>query len=466
MNQQAFEAGKDAYKQGDLYAAIQWLDQAKMPGEVSGRVDHLRGNCLMKLGKYEEAAAAYGDALADTSYGHAGALSSNRGRALLAAQKPEEAVASLLLATKDSSYPTPYKAYIALGNAYAQIGNYREAGVAYRNAAIDENNPDPSKALRNLGACFMKMGRAIDAVEAYRTALDFSTPLESQNAIYEDLGIAYASASRWSEAVDAFEHSIEDGTHELSSESKTAYAASQAALNAAASSSGSTDAFLAAAGYASGSDPLDPLGKSGEFIPSPDDTGFFDISEAEMAQMAMENKSIRRKHQHSGLRGCLTFLIILLILGGGLAYTYYCGYGWPLQESVVEDLFTTNADGGDVKGLLANDLTDEDRMSIIASLPDGASGVNVRGVDRSMNESEVLVTVTLSAGGEQSFRVTLEREGIGWKVNGVNVEYPALDGQGATLDLGVDTSASSPETEEGTSSEGTAEEANAESTEG
>lgn len=445
MNQQAFEAGRDAYKQGDLQSAVQWLDQAKMPGEVSGRVDHLRGNCLMKLGKYEEAATAYGDALADSSYGHAGALSSNRGRALLAANKPEDAVASLLMATKDSEYPTPYKAYIALGNAYAQIGNYREAGVAYRNAAIDENNPDPSKALRNLGACFMKMGRAIDAVEAYRTALDFSTPLESQNAIYDDLGMAYAAASRWAEAVDSFEHSIEDGTHTLSAESETAYAASQAALNAAAASSGSTDAFLAAAGYASGNDPLDPLGKSGEFMPSPDDTGFFDISEQEMAQMAMENRSIRRKHRRSGLRGCLTFILFLLIIGGGLAYAYYCGYGWPLQESVVEDLFTTNADGGDVKGLLAQDLTDEARIKIEATLPDDATGVSVRGVDRAMNDSQALVTVTLTGGGEQSYRVNLEREGIGWKVSDVNVEYPALDGQDATLDLGVDASATAPE---------------------
>lgn len=461
MNQQAFDAGKDAYKQGDLNAAIQWLDQAKMPGEVSGRVDHLRGNCLMRLGKFEEAATAYGDALADSSYGHAGALSSNRGRALLAAQKPEEAVASLVMATKDADYPTPYKAYIALGNAYAQIGNYREAGVAYRNAAIDENNPDPSKALRNLGACFMKMGRAVDAVEAYRTALDFSTPLESQNLIYEDLGIAYAAASRWSESVDAFEHSIEDGSHKLSPDAEATYVAAQAALNAAPVSSGSTDAFLAAAGYASGNDPLDPLGKSGEFMPSPDDTGFFDISEQEMAQMAMDNRSIKRKHRRSGIRGCLTFILVLLIIGGGLAYAYYCGYGWPLQESVVEDLFTTNADGGDVKGLLAQDLSDDDRITIIASLPDDATGVSVRGVDRSMNSSEAFVTITLAAGGEQSYRVTLEREGIGWKVNDVAVEYPALDGQNATLDLGNDSADAAADV-----SEDAAATADAESTEG
>ncbi len=445
MNQQAFDAGRDAYKQGDLISAVRWLEQAKMPGEVSGRIDHLLGNCLMKLGNYDQAAIAYGDALADSSYGHAGALASNRGRALLAAGKPQEAVASLVMATKDSTYPTPYKAYVALGNAYSQIGDYREAGVAYRNAAIDENNPDPSGALRSLGGCFMKMGRAVDAVEAYRTALDFSTPLESQNAIYEDLGLAYAAANHWNEAVDSFEHATEDGTHTLSVDAMSAYAAAKAALATPSASSGSTDAFLMAAGYGSGNDPLDPLGKSGEFIPSPEDTGFFDISEQEMAQLALDNHSVKRKHRHSGIRGCLTFILFLLLIGGGLAYVYYSGYGWPLQESVVEDLFTTNANGEDVRGLLAEDLSDEDRINIQAVLPDGATGVTVRGVDRSMNESSALVTVALSAGGEQSYRVSLVREGIGWKVNGVSVEYPALDGESPTLDTGEDAAATPTE---------------------
>ena len=437
MNQQAFDAGLDAYRKGDMASAVRWLEQAKLPGEVSGRIDHLLGNCLMKLGNYEQAAIAYGDALGDAAYGHAGALACNRGRALLAAGKPQEAVASLVMATKDSSYQTPYKAYIALGNAYSQIGDHREAGVAYRNAAIDESNPDPSGALRSLGGCFMKMGRAVDAVEAYRTALDFSTPLESQNAIYEDLGLAYAAANRWNEAVDAFGHATEDGTHTLSSEAESALAAAKAALASPQASSGSTDAFLAAAGYASGNDPLDPLGKSGEFMPSPEDTGFFDISEQEMAQMEVDKRSIRRKHSHSGLRGLLLFLLFVLLIAAGLGYAYYSGYGWPLQESVVEDLFTTNASGGDVSGLLAGTLSDEDKAQIQATLPSGATGVTVEGVDRSMTESSALVTATLSAGGEQSYKVSLVRDGISWKVDGVTVEYPALDGGAPAIDNGT-----------------------------
>ena len=466
MNQQAFEAGRDAYRQGDLVTAVRWLEQAKMPGEVSGRVDHLLGNCLMKLGNYDQAAIAYGDALADPSYGHKGALASNRGRALLAANKPQEAVASLVMATKDTEYPTPYKAYIALGNAYTQINDYREAGVAYRNAAIDESNPDPSGALRSLGGCFMKMGRAVDAVEAYRTALDFSTPLESQNAIYEDLGIAYAAANRWSEAIDSFGHATEDGTHTLTAEGEAALASAKAALSANLGNTGSTDAFLAAAGYATGADPLDPLGKSGEFIPSPEDTGFFDISEQEMAQIEIDSRSVRRKHKHSGCRRFLVFLLFLLIVGGGLAYGYYSGYGWPLQEKVAEDIFRTNAEGGDISKYLADGLSSDKALDITAVLPDGATDVRVEGVDRSMRESSALVTVTLSAGGEQSYNVALVRDGIGWKGSDVTVEYPALDGDQAALDAAAGQTAEATEeqaaTEEAPAEETPAEEAPAE----
>ena len=132
-----FEAGVAAYQKGNWSLAAMQLAQAKSAGEASGRADHLRGNALMKLHRFEDAAAAYADALADDSYGKKGALSTNRGRALIAAGRLDEAVNSLSAATQDASYKTPYKAYLALGAAYAALGDVRSAGIAYRNAAID-----------------------------------------------------------------------------------------------------------------------------------------------------------------------------------------------------------------------------------------------------------------------------------------------------------------------------------------
>lgn len=443
MNEQSFEAGKTAYQRGDILATVQQLAQAKAPGEVSGAVDHLLGNCFMKLGRFAQAADAYGDALRDSSYGHAGALSCNRGRALLAANKPQEAIASLTLAVQDEGYATPYKAYMALAGAFKRVGNVRDAGVAFRNAAIDENNPDPSAALRELGACFMQMGRAVDAVEAYRTALDFAGPMESHNAIYADLGMAYVAANRMSEAVDAFAHATADGNLSLRPEVQLAYDAARKAVSAinGEGSPSETDAFLAAAGYGTGHvDPLDPTGATGEFMPSPEDTGFFSVSEEDLVAQDKHDRKVRRKRRHRGLKVFLTLLFLLALVAGGGAFAYWRGYGWPTQRSVVEDLFTRNASGADVAPLLASSVSSSARSQMEAILPTSVTSVEVNGQDQSMHSSTVLATAKLSAGGEQQYQIDLARDGIGWKVSSVTVVYTSQSTTPATLSSGSATS--------------------------
>lgn len=442
MNQQSYEAGKAAYKQGDFLGAVTYLSQAKYPGEVSGEIDHLLGNCLMKLGRFDEAANAYGEAIADSSYGHAGALSCNRGRALLAANKPQEAIASLNMATRDADYPTPYKAYVALGNAYMRVGNVRDAGVAYRNAAIDESNPDPSASLRNLGGCFMQMGRAVDAVEAYRTALDFSTPLADQNVIYADLGLAYVAANRMGEAVDAFNHATADGNLVLQPEAQAAYDAARKAISAISGDGPSeTDAFLAAAGYGTGSyDPLDPTGSTGEFMPSPEDTGFFSVSEEDLVAQDKRDRRVRRKKKHSGLKAFIFILVLLIVLGGGVGFAYWRGYGWPTQQSVIEGLFSTKAAGGDVASYLDGSVSSDTRSQIESVLPTGTTAVSIDGLDQSMSSSKALVKVTLSAGGEQTYEIQMVRSGIGWKVTEVSTVYASQDSGETALGSATGTS--------------------------
>ena len=103
MNYQAFEQAKQAYKQGNFSAAVNFLRLAKTAGEPCGVVDHLLGNSYMKQGLFDAAAQSYALALTDASYGHIGSLACNRGRALLAQNKPSEAVAVLNMALKDDS---------------------------------------------------------------------------------------------------------------------------------------------------------------------------------------------------------------------------------------------------------------------------------------------------------------------------------------------------------------------------
>ena len=431
MDQQAFEQAKAAYQRGDWATAAAGLARCKGAGEIAGAVDHLLGNSLMKLGRYRDAANAYAAALNDPSYGKAGALSCNQGRAYLAAGDARSAVAALTNATRDPEYATPYKAYLALGNAQLACGNVREAGIAFRNAAIDDANPDPAVALSKLGNCFMQLGRSVDAIEAYRTALDFSTPTANQGSLFADLGTAYVAANRMSEAIDSFAHATADGTYALTPEQQASFQAAQKAVAAmAASHPSDTDALLSAAGYGgTGSyDPLDPLGKSGEMMPSPEDTGFFEVTEEDLMKQDREYRKMRRKHNHTGLKVFLTLLLIALLAAAGAGFLYYRGFGWPTQQAQIESLFQAVTDGSDIGEYLAPGITEDTKDSIRLIIPSGST-VEVQGVDQDMASSTANVVATLPDGGQQSYVITLARDGISWKVTGVELDYPALEGE-------------------------------------
>ena len=389
MNQQAFELGKSAYDQGDWFVAISQFDVAKEPGEVNGQIDHLLGNAYMKLGQFDSAASAYKSALADASYGKVGALSTNQGRALLAAGRVQEAIAALTNAVQDASYATPYKAQLALGSAYEKIGDIRNAGIAYRNAAVDEKNPNPSSALCSLGACFMGLNRPVDAVEAYRTALDFANPLENSNKIYADLGLAYVAANRMSEAVDAFTHATADGSFVLSNQQQSAFDAARKAITA-----------------------------------------------MEIIEQDKKDKKIRRKHRHTGLKVFITILILLILAVGGAGYAYYRGYGWPTQQSVVQDIFNAKAQGTDIGRYVSSSVSSTTLQQISNSLP-SSSAVTINGVDQSMTHSTVNASVSLSNGGNVDYTIELVRDGIGWKVASVTTSYVSQNNQNSGTTSGT-----------------------------
>ena len=153
MNAQLMDQARAAYRAGDFSSAAQLFASAKTADEICGEADHLRGNSLMRLGLFQDAAEAYSAALRDASYGKSGALLTNQGKALAAAGDLAGAANSFGLAVQDSSYATPYKAYMGLGNALLKSGNPTDAGVAFRSAAIDGANPAPAAALMNLGDC-------------------------------------------------------------------------------------------------------------------------------------------------------------------------------------------------------------------------------------------------------------------------------------------------------------------------
>lgn len=416
MNTQVLEQARNAYRTGDFAAAAQLFAAAKDPSELAGEVDHLRGNSLMRLGRYSDAVAAYADALRDDVYGRRGALLTNQGKALIASGDFASAVSAFSAATQDASYATPYKAYLGLGDALMRLGNMTEAGVAYRQAAIDGTNPAPAGALASLGDCFVALQRPEDAVESYRTALDFAGPRDDSRAISADLGLAYVASNRFSDAIDAFNAATADGIYQLTAEQQDALDRARDTLSAPSSIAATTSA------YETGVDPLDPLGKSGSFMPDPSDTGFFTLSEQEMVQQDRVEAKVRRKHRHTGLKVFIALLVVLLVAGGGAAFAYTRGFGLPTQQDVLTGLFQAASDGSDTDKFLASGLDESQKSVIAASIPLDATPT-IEGMDAGMSETTATVKVSLKQGGTMTYEVGFVREGLGWAVSSIATDF-------------------------------------------
>ena len=429
MNAQLLEQARSAYRSGDFSAAAQMFAAAKDATEISGEIDHLRGNSLMKLGLFNDAAAAYALALEDASYGKRGALLTNRGKALMASGDVDGAVSSFAEATQDSTYATPYKAYLGLGQALMGQGRVAEAGTAYRQAALDGANPAPAGALAQLGSCFIQLGRADDAVESYRTALDFAGPRDDVRSINAGLGQALTAAGRYADAVDAFTSATSDGIYQLTADQANDLGRAQDALaaisaqNAMAPVDGGAPAAV---------DPLDPLGKSGAFMPDPSDTGFFTMSESELIQQDRQEMKVRRKHRHTGLKVFIVILILIVLAAGGLGFAYTRGLGFPSQQDAVSGLFQAVTDGSETDSYLASSLSESDKSMIVSSIPSDATPV-IKAMDQSMTESTAQVEVQLSMGGTQTYEVHFVRSSnyIGWVVSSVSIQFGSTGDESA-----------------------------------
>lgn len=430
MNAQYLEQARAAYRAGDFSGAAQMFAAAKDATEIAGEVDHLRGNSLMKLGLWADAARAYELALADASYGKRGALHTNLGKAYAAAGDYARAADSFREAVRDTAYATPYKAYMGLGGALVAQGNIVEAGTAFRQAAIDAANPAPAQALSDLAGCFIKLGRPGDAVETYRTALDFATPRDDTRAINAGLGQALIAQNRAADAVDAFNQATSDGIYQLTPEQQQDYQRALDAMDALSAQRAMAPTGQVAPGPV---DPLDPLGKSGAFMPDPSDTGFFTMSESELIQQDREHMKVRRKKRHTGLKVSLVILILLIIAAGALGFAYTRGLGFPSQQDALTGLFNAVTDGSDTSAYLAPNLDESARSLIESTVPEGATPT-ITAMDQDMTTSTAEVEVELSLGGVQTYTASFVRSSnyIGWTVSALEIDFTASDEADAT----------------------------------
>lgn len=448
MNTELFDNAYELYEQKDYRGALLAFTECfetsyeLAPGEM-GLLYHQIGNCLVKLKSPAEAIHAYSQATADEAYHALATVECNLGMAYASLRDYENAVRCFESAVADPEYDVPFKAYMGMGNALMKMGKTAEAGVAFREAALDEGNPDPAKALLNLGVCFMALNRPADAVASYDSALQFDMASETRNKLYASLGQAYVACGQMQLAVDAFEEAIADKTYFLSDSASVDY---QRAVGAVAQGQGGAELTqalpaadmsgfdMAADGgmYPDDYDPNDPFYYDEQYdeneypgyygAAEAGEDHFFNSSDEELEQWSKGLAKEDRKRRNVGLKVLIGIIAVILVAFAAAVFAYTQGFGYPTQESVVQQLF---ADPEAAKSeVFSAGLDAEDINTMVDPVVQDAGAV-IDGVNKSMSESTAYVSATTPEGGDIDYKVSLVRDMIGWKISNVELFFPS-----------------------------------------
>lgn len=456
MNNVLFQQAQASYQRKDYASALQAFTQCLQgggsvlsPGEM-GLLYHQIGNCLMKLHDYDEAIHAYTQATSDAAYDNVGALNCNLGNSYAALHDYEDAVKHFEIAVSDAKYDAPYKAYSGMGKAYMKLGKTAEAGSAFRSAALDEMNPNPSKSLLNLGICFMALNRAADAVASYESALQFNMDSDTKNKLYANLGQAYTATGQMQQAVSAFEMALADKTYFLNDAASVDYqrAVGMVAQGTAVMAPVDSPSLPSQSGMipvndmsgldvpadgtpvyhetdtaAAADNPYyyaDSYGVQDDYASS--DDRFFNASDEELEQWSKGVAKQDRKRRNVGLKVLVVLVVVVLLALAVGVFGYTQGYGYPTQQTVVQQLF---ADKDAAKtSVFASDLDSASISTMLDPVVEDSS-VQIDGTDRSMNTSTVYVTADTSGGGQVHYKVKMTRSGLGWKVSNIELYFPS-----------------------------------------
>ena len=436
MDHTRFQEAQQAYDAGDFRsAAKQFLASAGRGADGNGSAYHMAGNALIRLRRYQDAVTVYGHALRDPLYEKRGAVRVNLGKAYVALGEYAQACAAYEGALAEPDYPAPYKALQGLAGAMLERGKIEEAAVNYRKAALDATNPDPGKALVNLGLCFMGLGRPADAVEAYKAALGFEE-YQGRGRALSNLGQAYTVLGEYADAVRAFEKATQMHGHQLSPAAASAYATARSMATAAGHETvdgwetGEIVPLVAGPGPASqGAAPgAEGAERDLGFGDDAAVNSFFSMTEDQMVERDREARRASRREGRGGgaIRALVTVAVAALLVGAAIGGGYALGFGWPMQKTTVADLLSAHGQGGAVEQYwVAAPGTDVVRE--MAKVPP-LQTFSIDSVSRGAKASVVLVTVTPKTGAPLHYRVTLSREGVGWKVSGVENDWSSTTG--------------------------------------
>jgi Tfp pilus assembly protein PilF len=455
------------------YAAGDWRGAAReflaavhdCDPEGTGRAYHMAGNALVRLRRNGDATTVYGHALKDTAYDKRGVVLANLGAALAADARYSDAVEAFRAALEEPGYDAPWKAQQGLAGALFDMGRFDDACQAYREASWSQGNPDPGRALNNLGLCFMKLGRPEEAVEPYKTAIATES-YAAKGRASANLGLAYATMGFSDEAVRAFEAARDIHGHELTGAALTAYEAAKSVSGPEPDSDSGADSGPGPRSESDTARPADAAGPSAEIVdgwstgemppaiaaddaaPAAEVTAargaedapavaasatrsraggagenvFFTRTEEEARAVGREAERVERRERLTGRSLAVRVgvaVAVSLIAIGGLAAAWFMGVGYPTQSATVSGMLDAYRKEADARAFWVA-VPVADVKQEMRKLPARFESYTVDSVKATSLAATARVTVVLQKDASLRYDVSLVREGVGWKVNGIS----------------------------------------------
>ncbi|MEN6429476.1 MAG: tetratricopeptide repeat protein [Coriobacteriales bacterium] len=409
-----------AYAAGDWHtAATEYLSAAASGGPGSGLALMKAGNALMKLRRYDDAVTVYLRVAEDSTYQQRASLDLNLGAALAASGDHSQAAEAFRRVLADPAYGARYRALQGLAGALEALGRTDEAIQAYGEAARDSGNPDPGRAWNSLGVCLMSQGKVDEAVSAFRAAIA-SEDYTGKGKAAVNLGFAYAAMGRHTDAVGAFEAAANEYGHTLNEAALAAYDASRQAVESAR--------HEVVEGWRTGE--LPPVFAQQTGVDVDEIDAFFSRSDEEMREVDKAARREERAHHRSERSVFVvagTWVAIVAIIVGALGFAWVSGLGYPTQSMTVRGLLEAHTAGKPVEPYwVAVPTADVDKE--MSNLPPKVERYELGATERSAKTSSVEVTVILEQGAPLTYKISLAREGVGWKVNGITNEWRSTGG--------------------------------------
>lgn len=433
-----------------------------------GAVEVNLAQSLVALGEYADAVTAFGAALNEPDYTTPYKALQGMAGALLEMGRVQDAAGAYRRAALDDANPDPGKALNNLGLCFMALGRPADAAEAYKAALGFDTYEGRGKALSNLGQAFVAQERWDDAVKAfnratelhgfllgpaaaadYERALKHATP--APPAPIDPPARTFEKVEGWqtgeivppplTQPTEEFQ-ALQGSTGEWPAMLTGGWPAQQTggwSNEDLQNMEGVNEALASEQPRGSAAEQPEP-----QFDPGTADVGaqaaatlgigdeqavdaFFSMTDAEMKERdKQQRRSERAEKRKPGLIILVIVLAVVLVVGAAVG-AWYLGLGYPSQNQTANGLMTAHQNGTSVDTFWVA-VPQADVAKEMGKIPP-TTAYTVDAIQRGPQSSSVVVTVTPQKGAPLRYKLAMVREGVGWKVTGVENDWSSVGGQ-------------------------------------